>query len=134
MAKITIAGEAVVVTSGVTLENWKKVEKYRPKALTLYGGEDGKEPIFGVGVSRSDCSGSVTTYGVEFAPTTHNAESFATVTMLFAGDAGSDIKEEVADRIGPAVLQLNKVEEAIPAVLTEIEAEKATIMESIVIA
>ena len=41
MAKIVIAGEAVVVTSAVKLEDYRKVAKYRPKALVLLGGEDG---------------------------------------------------------------------------------------------
>ena len=46
MAKITIAGDAAVVTSAMKLEDIKTIEKYRPKELVLKGGEDGKEPIF----------------------------------------------------------------------------------------
>ena len=48
MAKIVIAGDAVIVTSTMKLEDIKTIAKYRPKALTLMGGEDGKEPIFAV--------------------------------------------------------------------------------------
>ena len=44
MAKIVIAGDAVVVTSAMKLEDIKTIEKYRPKELVLKGGEDGKEP------------------------------------------------------------------------------------------
>ena len=41
MAKITIAGDAAVVTSAMKLEDIKTIEKYRPKELVLKGGEDG---------------------------------------------------------------------------------------------
>ena len=42
MAKITIAGDAVVITSTQKLEDIKLLEKYRPKALCLYEtGENG---------------------------------------------------------------------------------------------
>lgn len=48
MAKIVIAGDAVVVTSAMKLEDIKTIEKYRPKELVLKGGEDGKEAIHSV--------------------------------------------------------------------------------------
>lgn len=52
MAKIVIAGDAIVVTSAMKLEDIKTIEKYRPNALTLMGGEDGKEPIFAIGTTE----------------------------------------------------------------------------------
>mgnify|MGYP007102082194 CR=1 FL=1 len=82
MAKITIAGEAVIITSALKLEDIKKVQKYRPKELVLKGGEDGKE----------------------------------------------------ADKLGAAMVNLKKLEEKLPAVLAEIDAEKAEIMANITIA
>ena len=53
MAKVIIAGDAVVVKSAIKYEDLKAVKKYRPEALTLKGGEDGKEPIFSVFVKDS---------------------------------------------------------------------------------
>ena len=52
MAKIVIAGDAIVVTSAMKLEDIKTIEKYRPNALTLMGSEDGKEPIFAIGTTE----------------------------------------------------------------------------------
>ena len=49
MAKIVIAGDAVVVKSELKLEDIKTIEKYNTKALTLMGGDEGKEPIFALG-------------------------------------------------------------------------------------
>ena len=132
MAKIIIAGEAIVVTSAVKLEDYRKVAKYRPKALTLYGGEDGKEPVFRVGVTNGE--GSISKYGIEFNGSTHDEEKFAAITIVNPCSGNGDIKDAVADCIGPAVMQLNKVEAAIPDVLAEIDAEKAAILENITVA
>lgn len=132
MAKIIIAGEAVVVASTVKLEDYRKVAKYRPKALVLMGGEDGKEPVFRVGVTNGE--GSISKYGVEFNGTTHDEDKFASITVVAPCAGNGDIKDAVADCIGPAVMQLNKIEAAVPDVLAEIDAEKAEIMENITIA
>lgn len=133
MAKITIAGEAIVVTSAVKLEDYRKVAKYRPKALTLLGGEDGKEPIFRAGVSNGG-AGTIGKYGAEFATATHDEQKLASITLVYTGEAGNDIKETVADEIGPAVMLLNKLEATLPDVLAEIDAEKAQILENITVA
>lgn len=132
MAKIIIAGEAVVVASTVKLEDYRKVAKYRPKALVLMGGEDGKEPVFRVGVTNGE--GSISKYGIEFNGATHDEDKFASITVVAPCAGNGDIKDAVADCIGPAVMQLNKIEAAIPDVLAEIDAEKAEIMENITIA
>lgn len=132
MAKITIAGEAVVITSAMKLEDIKTIKKYRPDALILKGGEDGKEPIFRLGIT--DGRGSITKYGAEFGSETHDDEKKAVMTLILSGSNDSDIKEVVADTIGAYVLNLNKLEETLPNVLTEIADEKARILENITIA
>lgn len=131
MAKISIVGEAVVITSALKLEDIKTVAKYRPAALTLMGGEDGKEPIFKLGVGDH---GTINQYGAEFAAATHDDEKLATMTLIMqvSDDAtADDIKELVADGIGGYVATLNKLEAAIPAVLEEIKVEREAIMASI---
>lgn len=131
MAKIVIAGDAVVVTSELKLEDIKTIKKYRPEALVLKGGEDGKEPIFRLGVT--DEAGSITKYGAEFGSETHDDEKKAVMT-LFCSCSNGDIKEAVADTIGAYVMTLNKLEATLPAVLTEIAAEKEQIMNNISVA
>lgn len=131
MAKIVIAGDAVVITSALKLEDIRKVEKYRPNALYLMGGEDGKEPIFRVGTAKK---GSLSEYGIEFAAETHDDEKLASITLVNNCACGADVKECVAEDIGPIVMNLNKVEAAIPAVLEEIAVEKAAILANISVA
>ena len=131
MAKIVIAGESVVITSSVKLEDFQKVKKYRPKALVLMGGEDDKEQVFGVSVV--DGSGKLTKFGIEFGKATHDENKFACLTMNLPEVGDRNIKDVVADEIGPAVVLLCKIEEKIPAVLAEIKAEKDAILSNITV-
>ena len=129
MARITIAGDAVVVTSTLKLEEYKTIEKYRPKALTLMGGEDGKEPVFHVSTSGS---GDINQYGASFVSATHDENGYATITLTgVCKGAHGDIKEWVADNLGAAIINLNKLEAQLPAVLDEINREKADVMSNI---
>ena len=114
MAKIVIAGDAVVVTSAMKLEDIKTIEKYRPKELVLKGGEDGKEPIFGVGTTH--CAGSINAVGASFGSETRDDDKLACITLFLDGVTG-DVKDWVADRLGAAIINLNKLEEKLPAVL-----------------
>lgn len=131
MAKIVIAGDAVVITSALKLEDLRTVAKYRPKSLILMGGEDGKEPIFRVAVSHG--AGDINQYGIEFGRETRDDAKLATLTMVTTG-IGEDIKEFIVDKIGGALVKLNKLEEILPAVIDEINTEKAAVLESITIA
>ncbi len=131
MAKIVIAGDAIVITSSMKLEDIQTIQKYRPKELVLKGGEDGKEPIFAIGVTNG--AGNINEVGASFGRASHDDEKFATITMVTDGVTG-DVKEWVADRIGGAIINLNKLEEKLPAVLAEIEGQKAEVMGNITVA
>ena len=132
MAKITIAGNAVVVTSSLKLEQLANIKKYRPKALTLMGGENNKEEIFTIDVGNGGC-GDINGYGAYFCNATHDNDKMACITMCMEGVTG-DIKEFVADKLGSAIIHRNKLEQALPAVLEEITAEKAAILQNITVA
>jgi len=132
MAKVTIAGQAIVVTSAMKLEDIKTIKKFRPSALTLMGGEDGKEPIFAL--SAGGCGGGeINKYGASFTGETRDEAKCATLTMTVGYD-GDDIKGFVADSIGGALTSLNKLEAALGSVLEEIATEKAVVMSNINIA
>lgn len=128
MAKITVAGDAIVVTSALKMEDIKTVEKYNPDALVLMGGEDGKEPVFRVATTSGD--GNIGQYGASFGRTTEGG--LACVTIVDPKMDGN-IKEYVADKFGTAITQLEKIEAAMPDVLTAIAADKAKVMEHITV-
>ena len=129
MARITVAGESVVVTSAITLENYRMIAKYRPAKLVLKGGDDGKEPIFAVGVATNP-RGSINKMGAEFGSEAHDGTGRATITFDLHQTDG-DVKEAVAEKVGAAIIYLNKLEETLPDVVNEIAAEKAAVLENI---
>ena len=131
MARITIAGDAAVVTSAMTLEDIKTIEKYRPKELILKGGEDGNEPIFAIGTTAG--AGTINTYGASFGSETRDENKLACITMFLEGVTG-DVKDWVADRLGTAIVNLNKLEAKLPDILKEIADEKAKVLENIAVA
>lgn len=132
MAKITVVGQAVVVTSSMKLEDIKLVEKYRPEALVLYVGEGAeKEPDFKIGTT-SFGNGCISKYGVEFDSETRDEQKLATLTEVLVNEV-EDIKGFVSDAYGPAVLKLNELEGALPGVIREIADMKARIDANITI-
>ncbi len=132
MAKVTIAGKALVITSNLKLTDLETVKKYQPKALILMGGEDGKEPVFAVTAVRGS-TGKIGTIGVEFGEETHDDAKLATMTLMVPGDV-KDMKEYVADKYGAALMNLAKLETALPAVVDSIAASKKSIMDNINVA
>lgn len=131
MANIKIAGDAVVVTSSMKFEDLQLIKKYRPKALSLKGGEDGKQTIFSILVGTHG-TGDINEVGATFCGATHDEEKLAVITMGLNGVTG-DIKEAIADQIGYPVMNLNKLEALLPAVVEEIRAEKQSVLDSIAV-
>ena len=132
MAKFTIAGNALVITSDLKLSDLETVKKYRPNALKLMGGENNKEELFRIDTG-SDANGGISAYGVCFGAATHDAEKKACITVSL-GNVQGDIKEYVADKYGEAVMYLNQLEDSLPAVVASIAEQKRGIMANITVA
>ena len=131
MPKITVAGDAVVVTSAMKLEDLKTIAKYRPDALVLKGGEDGKEPIFAIATATG--YGEINKYGATFCSESNDDAKLATITLNLTGSDRENIKEFIADKLGCAFSNLKKLEEILPDVLSEIKADKEAVMNNITI-
>ena len=132
MAKITIAGDAVVITSAMKLEDIKTIEKYRAKALQLMGGENNKEVIFAMGTTRG--TGSISKYGASFGGVSHDDEKLATITLgIDVVRPVGDIKDWVADYVGSAIISLNTLEAKLGGVLEDIADEKAKVLSNITV-
>lgn len=128
MAKIKVIGEAAVVVSQLKLDEIKKVAKYRPDALTLRADDEKKSPIFKIGVS-SNRMGEIGAFGASFGAA--DGDGFAVITVAPLALDGEDVKEAVAEKIGPAILHLNKLEESLPGVIDEINGEHDDILANI---
>ena len=127
MAKIKVIGNAAVITSTLTLEDINLVQKYRPTALALMGGEEGKEEIFRI-ATTSNPYGNISTAGMMFGAENANGEAIITELVSPASD---DIKNELADTYGAALVNLGKLEEILPGVVEEIKAEREALMANI---
>ena len=132
MAKITIAGDAIIVTSGKSLKALKTLEEYRPKALRLIETDENgkKEEIFRV--EPAAAAGSITQTGATFASETHDEAKLAPITSPVP--AGTEnVIDYAAKLVGKAVVRLNKVEAGIDDALAEVEAENAEVMANITV-
>ena len=95
MAKIVIAGDAVVVKSELNLEDIKTIAKYQPKALTLMGGDEGKEPIFALGTTTG--TGSINSVGASFGKA--DSDGKAVITMVMQGVPTEKAKDWVSSAL-----------------------------------
>ena len=114
MAKTKIFGDSVVITSSIKLADLNNVAK---------------QPVFGVCVGKSG-SGSINEVGASFAPSTRDSEGKATITMMIPASV-KDAKAWMVEDFGGALMNLKKVEEALPAVVAQIAADKQAIEASI---
>ena len=119
-AHVDISGASAVLVSDIALEDWKKVEKFEPDALRIVD-EEG-DTVFRV--MTGGTAGSADNNGVCFGEYTNSGK--ATVTALFDTDVDDKISA-VKDMMGNALLDLNEIEEGIPAVLEAIAAKEAKI-------
>lgn len=115
-AAVKILGGSAVLESNYTLDQIRKVMKYRPKMLKIF---EEKTEVFAVAVAKSGY-GSANNNGVTFGVmTAGNAP--ATVTMMIPEAA--DKKAWVREEWGAAILGLKKVEEGLAAAIDDINAE-----------
>lgn len=129
-AVVKIVGGACVIESGETLENLKLLKKYRPNALKLFSNEGGKkEEVFAVGITGG--TGSLNEFGVSFGSTT-TEDGKATVTMMIP-EGVAEPKKWAEDRIGVAILHLNKVEDGFADAIADVTSEKAAVSAAITV-
>lgn len=135
MAKINVMGNAVVFQSAMKLEDLEQVKKYRPEALCVKGGEDGKEILF-VCTTAPGTMGDVDDKCVIFGQASHDEEKLATITKVVANmpDSQEEIKSLLADKLGAALNYMNKLEASLPAVLEEVKKEREAVLEAIEVA
>lgn len=132
MATIKVVGDVVVITSALKLDDLLMVQKYRPEALTIMGGDDGKTPVFRI-EARSGCPGSVSLYGITFGSAGYSDSGLATVVLPLSVPDGADVKDYVADKYGAAIANLSKLEGTVPAVLTAVNTERTALKSAITI-
>jgi hypothetical protein len=125
MAKITVVGDVYVITSGKKLEDIKLVERYRPNALKIFD-EDGNE----VFVVNTNGDGYIGKFGVTFAQEARDGSKAAVITMPIPKNV-QDAKRYAVNELGAPLMNLNKIEAGLDAVIAEIRNEITVIENSI---
>lgn len=135
MAKITLTGSALVITSAIKAEDLKTIEKYNPTALVLREKDEdsGKlTPVFKVATGNT---ASASAFGICFDGATRDAAGLATATFAFAGSQdAAEATAEIADKYGATIAKLNKVEATIPEVLKKVAADRKAVTDAITVA
>lgn len=131
MAKIKIAGDAIVLESKFTLEDILVLEKYDQKALCLYEKDEATGKVTeDFRVATTEGAGSLSQYGASFDSATRDEHGYACITMLLP-PCVEDAKDYVAEELGSAFAKLLKVEEQIPAALAKVEQQKVEVLAAI---
>lgn len=123
-AKVTVIGNAVVITSSLLFEDIKLLEKYSPSSLKITNDED--EEVFVVCHGK----GSMSKYGICFDKPSRDDEGFATVTGIIP-EGVEDVKKYIADMLGVALFNLEEIEERAAADLPSVLGKIAKINEMI---
>ncbi len=119
MAKIKKVGQALVLTSAITAEEFDKVRKFKPEALELRT-EKG-DVTFKVMLDE----GGVSKYGVSFDSV--NKDEYLQLTMMTYADS----KEDIIESYATILANINKVEDQVVAALDEVNALFASVERSI---
>ncbi len=124
LAKILIAGAAIVVKSSVKLDDWRKALAYDPD-LGLY--DDDEKPLFTVGIEKGP--GSMDSHRIVFS-SVPDRNGFACVTMI-PDTERADKEKMAAELYGLALLRLMEIERNIEDVLADAEEDSRFIAENI---
>lgn len=133
MATVKIAGDAVVITSAIALEDLLLAENQKPRILALDEYNPNTqviEEIFRMGISKGSGYGSIGSCGVSFSKTTRDEEGKATVTLLVPEDV-DDAKLWFVDNYGAATALLNQTEKVFERNLAALKEERASLLEAI---
>ncbi len=105
MSKVIIAGCACIYFSNLTPEDMDQYKTYAPEALTMYDEDD--EAVFSLDID--DGPGSITLEKAVLSRS-KSADGKATVTMLIDPECEDKLRL-IQEKIGPAILQLEDLEE-----------------------
>lgn len=127
--KITVFQDVnkYALTSTLTTEQIKLVEKYRPDALTIKD-SDGN-PVFVMNYKEG--KPSVSKFGITFGSCSHEGKLAQVVGDLPVIPEGQTQGEFIADLVGAAMDHINALEAAIPAVAAEITAARTELIKSV---
>lgn len=126
MAKMTVMGDTVQLTSDLTKEELVRVASYAPEALKLFD-KDGNE-IFGVGIGDA----SYSKYGICFCNETAEGKMFMTTNNPVVDHSNAEKeREELVRYFAPIISKLQKVEANVASAKDALDTVEAAVRESV---
>lgn len=133
MAKLTLSGNAITVTTKITSEDFFKIEKYSPESLTIR--DDNGNPIFKIDFGDIG-RGSINNYGIVFDSV--NEEDNMYLSVIDEGGYSEytteEKKEIVVKQYAAPLVKINQIEmflEGVLETITKMEDEAAENIEII---
>lgn len=126
--KTTIVMNECVISSELTMEELKKIEKFQPEKLEVIDPET-KAVKFKVATGDR---GSVGTYGITFNCETAEGKK-AAVKIPVCGETVDEKKAYIAENYGAALAQVKAMENGLKTTFKAIEDELKTIAEGITV-
>lgn len=128
MAKIKVLANAYVVTSSLKADDIANLAKFHPDQLTVK--TDKGDAVFSVAMGQPG-AGSIQPFGITFDG--KDANGNANVTKLFPEDTKAEDRKKflMDNKVGAALLALNKYENVFAASVTGLGTEIAAINDSI---
>jgi hypothetical protein len=127
MADVRIAGNIIVITSTVTLEQLRHLEKHRSESLKIRNGKD--EVIFRVGTG----SNALNNNGASFNSATLDDRELALITLQIPSGV-TDARRYFAETFGHPHLHLKSIERGLADILSEVEGDINEIMNDVTMA
>ena len=126
MAKLTIMGDTIQLTSEITKAELERVENFAPKALKLFDNE-GNE-VFGVGFGNANFS----KYGICFCSETAEGKLFMTTNnpVVDHSDAEEE-RKEIIRYFAPLLNKLNTVEANVAAAKEGLDEAEAAVEDAV---
>ena len=126
--KTTIVMNECVISSELTMEELKKIEKFQPEKLEVIDPET-KAVKFKVATGDR---GSVGTYGITFNCETAEGKK-AAVKIPVCGETVDEKKAYIAENYGAALAQVKAMEDGLKTTFKAIEDELKAIAEGITV-
>lgn len=133
MAKLTLSGNAITVTTKITSEDFFKIKRHSPESLTIK--DDKENPIFKIDFGGQG-KGSINNYGIVFDSVNEDDSMYLSVIDEggFSECTAEEKKAIIVDQYAAPLVKINQMEmflEGVLETLTKMENEAAESIEII---
>lgn len=129
-AKITVAGDAIIITSGLPAEAWRLAEQLRPALLQLADFDGDGDPDFMMVAPHQNTCSSLSKYGGVWK-TARDGEKAQITLAIPCGT--EDVKTYLEKTLMPTVIKVNQMENIIAHNIEDLRDQRKEFFDSVTI-